>query len=183
MEHGSDIVRLYDFHALPRTVVRSLRFLATLTFYIQTWDEYYTQTLTLGVVSGPVEGILTLCIVYAVTAVKGGGSFWQQSLFETIGVPRFAFIPDLIYDMPWNEAYMVYGGLVLVSNTLSRFVNGSQDPSLLGFVSGFPADKYLLVSAMLCPIKQPSLRLRHCAVFSRTSTLGSLCPYISISNL
>ncbi|KAL8685712.1 MAG: hypothetical protein Q9224_005706, partial [Gallowayella concinna] len=45
---------------------------ATLTFYVQTWDEYYTQTLTLGIISGPVEGILTLCIVYAFTAIKGG---------------------------------------------------------------------------------------------------------------
>lgn len=26
------------------------------------------QTLTLGLVSGPVEGILTLCVVYAITA-------------------------------------------------------------------------------------------------------------------
>lgn len=95
-------------------------FVATLTFYIQTWDEYYTQTLTLGVVSGPVEGILTLCIVYAITAVKGGGSFWQQSLLQTIGVAKHGIIPDYIYDMPWNQWYMVYGGLVLVANTVQR---------------------------------------------------------------
>ncbi|KAL6713627.1 Phosphotransferase [Lecanora helva] len=91
---------------------------ATLTFYIQTWDEYYTQTLILGVVSGPVEGILTLCIVYAITAVKGGGSFWQQSLLQTIGVAPHAMIPDYIYNLPWNQWYMVYGGLVLVANTI-----------------------------------------------------------------
>ena len=91
-----------------------------MTFYIQTWDEYYTKTLTLGIISGPVEGIVTLCIVYAVTAIKGGGSFWQQSLFQTIGVPKLAVIPDVIYDMPWNEAYIVYGGLVLTFNTVQR---------------------------------------------------------------
>ncbi len=50
---------------------------ASLTFYVQTWDEYHTHTLTLGVVSGPVEGIITLCIVYAMTAYMGGGSFWE----------------------------------------------------------------------------------------------------------
>lgn len=93
---------------------------ATLTFYIQTWDEYYTQTLILGVVSGPVEGILTLCIVYAVTAIKGGGSFWQQSLLQTIGVAKHSMIPDYVYDLPWNQWYMVYGGVVLVANTLQR---------------------------------------------------------------
>ena len=94
--------------------------LATLTFYVQTWDEYYTQTLILGIVSGPVEGILTLCIVYAFTAVKGGGSFWQQSMLETIGIAKNGMIPNYIYDLPFNEWYMVYGGLVLVFNTVSR---------------------------------------------------------------
>lgn len=94
---------------------------ATLTFYVQTWDEYYTQTLILGIVSGPVEGILTLCIVYAFTAVKGGGSFWQQSMFETIGIAKNGIIPDYIYELPFNEWYMVYGGIVLVFNTLQRY--------------------------------------------------------------
>ncbi|KAL8864675.1 MAG: hypothetical protein Q9174_007264 [Haloplaca sp. 1 TL-2023] len=92
--------------------------LATLTFYIQTWDEYYTQTLTLGIVSGPVEGILTLCIVYAFTAIKGGGSFWQQSMFRTLGLSHYAFIPDYVYELPFTEWYMVYGGVVLVFNML-----------------------------------------------------------------
>lgn len=93
---------------------------STLTFYIQTWDEYYTKTLTLGVISGPVEGILTLCVVYAVTGAMGGGSFWQQSLLQTIGIEKTSTIPDDIYDMPWNQWYMVYGGLVLVFNTAQR---------------------------------------------------------------
>ena len=95
--------------------------LATLTFYVQTWDEYYTQTLTLGIISGPVEGILTLCIVYAITGIKGGGSFWQQSMFQTLGIANHDFIPDYIYNLPFNEWYMVYGGFVLVLNTLQRY--------------------------------------------------------------
>jgi ethanolaminephosphotransferase len=94
---------------------------ALLTFYVQTWDEYHTKTLTLGIISGPVEGIITLCIVYAFTAVVGGGSFWQQSMLRTLGVPKYAFIPDFLYEMPFNEWYMVYGGLVLVYNTIWRY--------------------------------------------------------------
>lgn len=89
---------------------------------MQTWDEYYTQTLILGIVSGPVEGILTLCIVYAFTAVKGGGSFWQKSMIETIGIARNDLIPEYFYKLPFNEWYMVYGGVVLVFNTLQRYV-------------------------------------------------------------
>ena len=106
-------------HSIEYTKLMSL---ATFTFYVQTWDEYYTQTLTLGLVSGPVEGILTLCIVYAITAVKGGGSFWQQSMFETLGIAKHGIIPDFIYELPFNEWYMVYGGIVLVANTVQRYI-------------------------------------------------------------
>ena len=99
---------------------------ASLTFYVQTWDEYHTHTLTLGVISGPVEGILPLCVVYALTAFLGGGSFWQRSMFESLGLQNRDFIPDVLYNLAWNEWYMVYGGVVLVFNTVSRQVQHSQ---------------------------------------------------------
>ena len=94
--------------------------LALLTFYVQTWEEYHTHTLTLGLVSGPVEGILTLCVVYALTAVKGGAHFWQQSAFRTLGIEKHSFIPKELYDMEFIDWYMFYGGAVLVFNTLTR---------------------------------------------------------------
>merc|ERR1711977_316825 len=65
---------------------------ALLTFYVQTWDEYHTKTLTLGLISGPVEGIIIMVMVYAFTAIKGGASFWQQSMLATMGVPHYSFI-------------------------------------------------------------------------------------------
>lgn len=91
-----------------------------MTFYVQTWDEYHTHTLTLGIVSGPVEGILILCVVYALTGVLGGGSFWQRSMLESLGIGHHEFIPEFIYKLAWNEWYMVQGGVVLVFNTISR---------------------------------------------------------------
>lgn len=93
-----------------------------MTFYVQTWDEYHTHVLTLGFISGPVEGILTLCFIYAATAVLGGGSFWQRSLLESVGVQNYEFIPSVLYNLAWNEWYMVYGSVMLVYNTVSRFV-------------------------------------------------------------
>lgn len=96
--------------------------LALLTFYVQTWDEYHTKTLTLGLISGPVEGIVILITVYAFTAIKGGASFWSQSMFRTVGIPHYAFIPDYIYELPFNEWYMVQGGVVLVLNTVQRSI-------------------------------------------------------------
>ncbi|GAM89302.1 hypothetical protein ANO11243_073390 [Dothideomycetidae sp. 11243] len=100
-----------------------IMFASLLTFYVQTWDEYHTKTLTLGIVSGPVEGIITLCIVYALTAVQGGGSFWHQSMLSTLHVSNPGFIPKAIYDLAWTDWYMVYGGLVLVFNTYSSAKN------------------------------------------------------------
>jgi len=98
-------------------------FASSLTFYVQTWDEYHTHTLTLGIVSGPVEGILTLCAIYGATAFIGRGSFWQQSLFQTIGISNHEFIPDAVYNLAWNEWYLVYGTVVLAFNTLSSAKN------------------------------------------------------------
>ena len=86
------------------------------TFYVQTWEEYYTQTLTLGVVSGPVEGVLTLCMTYAITAYVGRGSFWAQSAMETVGIPKYPWIPNVVYEMPFNEGWMYFGSAMLAFN-------------------------------------------------------------------
>ncbi|PYH98779.1 Choline/ethanolaminephosphotransferase [Aspergillus ellipticus CBS 707.79] len=86
---------------------------STMTFYVQTWDEYYTQVLTLGIISGPVEGVLTICIVFAFTAYVGGGSFWHQPMLETIGVPKVDFLPEHIYNMAFTQWYLVYGAVLL----------------------------------------------------------------------
>lgn len=111
---------------------------------MQTWDEYHTKTLTLGVVSGPVEGILTLVIVYAITGYIGRGSYWSESTFASLGIEQPSFLPDALYRLAWNEWYMVYGALVLVLNTYQSAVNvmqhrrreGSAQPAaaLLGLV-------------------------------------------------
>lgn len=93
---------------------------ALFTFYVQTWDEYHTHILTLGLVSGPVEGITTLYIVYALTAMLGGGSFWQQSVLRSLGVEKPGFMPDAIYEIAYNESFIVYGALVLIFNTIQR---------------------------------------------------------------
>lgn len=90
---------------------------------MQTWDEYHTKTLTLGLISGPVEGLVMLCLVYSFSGLMGGASFWQQSAMQTLHVPPAWFIPELLYNLPWNEWYMVLGGLVLTYNTISSAAN------------------------------------------------------------
>lgn len=64
---------------------------------------------------------MTLCIVYAITAVTGRGSIWQQSMFETLNIPHYSVIPDYFYNLPFNEWWIIYGGIVLVYNTIERY--------------------------------------------------------------
>lgn len=42
-------------------------------------------------------------------------------MFRTVGIPKAAFIPEYIYELPFNEWYMVQGGVVLVLNTIQRY--------------------------------------------------------------
>ncbi|KAK5169222.1 hypothetical protein LTR04_006109 [Oleoguttula sp. CCFEE 6159] len=144
--------------------------IALLTFYVQTWDEYHTHTLTLGLISGPVEGILTLVAVYALTAYNGGGSFWQQSLFRTLGLEKHGFVPDTMYELAFNEWYMVYGGVVLIFNTVQSALNvmsarrsrGQRaDTALLGLLPFFTA--WTLIIAYL--ILQPVILRQHLVPF------------------
>ncbi|VDB86074.1 Bgt-1600, partial [Blumeria graminis f. sp. tritici] len=86
------------------------------TFYVQTWDEYHTKTLTLGLINGPVEGVLLLIAIYIITAIKGGASLWQQSMLRTLGIQEHAFIPSFIYELAFNEINILQGSLVLFIN-------------------------------------------------------------------
>lgn len=96
---------------------------ALLTFYVQTWDEYHTKTLTLGIVNGPVEGVLILVLVYALTGFFGGAHIWQQSMFQTFGIPQTLGIPKVVYDLSFTEWYLVQGAVVLVLNTVESSFN------------------------------------------------------------
>ncbi|THC95251.1 hypothetical protein EYZ11_005248 [Aspergillus tanneri] len=71
----------------------------------------------------PVEGVLTLCTVFAFTAYMGGGSFWHRPMLETIGVPQLGFIPEQVYNMPFTQWYLVYGAFVLFFATGSSIVH------------------------------------------------------------
>lgn len=98
-------------------------FASLCTFYVQTWDEYHTKTLTLGIVNGPVEGILMIVFVFAVTGYKGGASFWQQAMLPAMGVPASWGIPEFLYNLSFTEWYMVQGSIVTVTNTLESARN------------------------------------------------------------
>eukprot|EP00741_Cyanophora_paradoxa_P014372 tig00000190_g13863.t1 len=51
------------------------------TFYLASWEEYHTGVLFLGIVSGPIEGIICICIVYMMTAFVGP-AFWTNTFAD-----------------------------------------------------------------------------------------------------
>jgi ethanolaminephosphotransferase len=73
-------------------------------------------------VSGPVEGILILCVVYGITAYTGG-SYWLQPMLPTLGVPKLSFLPSALYTMDFGDFYMWYGGIILLGNTVESCRN------------------------------------------------------------
>lgn len=98
-------------------------FASLCAFYLTTWEEYHTGTLYLGLVSGPVEGVLTLCTVYAYTAYVGGGSFWQQPLLSVLGLGKYAhLLPEMVRDWSLVRINLVYGGIMLGFNIIQRYV-------------------------------------------------------------
>ncbi|KAK7419534.1 Phosphotransferase [Neonectria punicea] len=98
-------------------------FASLCTFYVQTWETYHTKTLTLGVVNGPVEGVIIIVGVFALTGYMGGAHFWQQSMLHTIGVPESLGIPAVVYNRSFTEWYLVQGTVVVVFNTIESSLN------------------------------------------------------------
>lgn len=140
-----------------------------MTFYVQTWDEYHTKTLTLGIVNGPVEGILILVGVYAATGFMGGGHVWQQSMLRTIGVPQ-SIIPNFFYELSFTEWYLVQGSVVLVLNTLescrnvikARHARGDKSRYALVGLMPFFVTWVLIVAYLLL---QPNILHNHLVPF------------------
>ncbi|PWW72921.1 Choline/ethanolaminephosphotransferase [Tuber magnatum] len=120
-------------------------FASLCAFYLTTWEEYHTGTLYLGLVSGPVEGVLTLCAVYAITAFKGA-SFWQRPMLEMLGLPYLDFLPPVLRNLSFAKWYLVYGGIILAFNVVQssrnvirarRSKNLPITPALLGLAPYF----------------------------------------------
>jgi ethanolaminephosphotransferase len=100
-------------------------FASLLTFYVQTWDEYHTKTLTLGLVNGPVEGVLILVGVYAFTGYMGGAHIWHNSMLRTLPVPQAVLnvLPDYICNLSFTQWYLIQGTFVLFFNTYESSLN------------------------------------------------------------
>ncbi|KAH7176566.1 CDP-alcohol phosphatidyltransferase-domain-containing protein [Dactylonectria macrodidyma] len=101
----------------------AMLFASLATFYVQTWETYHTKTLTLGIINGPVEGVLTIVGVYMLTGYLGGAHVWQQSMLRAFGVPESLGLPPAIYERSFTEWYLVQGLVVVAFNTFESSRN------------------------------------------------------------
>ncbi|GAA6019480.1 hypothetical protein JCM10207_001403 [Rhodosporidiobolus poonsookiae] len=96
-------------------------------FYLTTWEEYHTGTLFLSAFSGPVEGILLVVAVFAVTGFKGP-QFWDTGILSLFGFnpaahPFLANLPFRVKDLPLNDFFLCFSAIGLAFNIVSAFHN------------------------------------------------------------
>ena len=81
-------------------------------FYLSTWEEYHTHTLYLSEFSGPVEGILIVCVSLILTGIYGKQVIWHTYLFTiTVG--------DKVIDVDTLDIVFSLAVFGLVMNALS----------------------------------------------------------------
>lgn len=97
-------------------------FASLCSFYLTTWEEYHTGTLYLGLVSGPVEGVLIISAVYATTTFVGG-NFWQRPMLAELGLPAPNLLPDFLKEMSFAQWNLVCGGVILAFNIFQSSQN------------------------------------------------------------
>ncbi|KAI8618302.1 CDP-alcohol phosphatidyltransferase-domain-containing protein [Chytriomyces sp. MP71] len=102
-------------------------------FFLSTWEEYYTGTLYLSECSGPIEGVLSMCLVLVLTAVYGR-DIWVIPMGELLPSAISEQIPVRAFlDMPVNEAFVYFGLSVVAANVLGSLKNVNatirRDPS------------------------------------------------------
>ncbi len=65
-----------------------------ITFYAQTWEEYYMHEMWLPIINGPSEGLIILCSSCILSAYKGA-NWWQKAntslQFHSYMAPLFPF--------------------------------------------------------------------------------------------
>ena len=101
--------------------------IATLSnFYLTTWEEFHTGTLYLSAFSGPVEGILMICVIYLITGLSPQGSqFWDRGILSVSGLERIPWVVKNLkgWNLPINDAFLAFGAFGLLANVLASYRN------------------------------------------------------------
>ncbi|EST06348.1 CDP-alcohol phosphatidyltransferase [Kalmanozyma brasiliensis GHG001] len=111
---------------LGRSVWAPASLVATLAnFYLTTWEEFHTGTLFLSAFSGPVEGILMIVGIYAVTGLVGGPLFWDRGILNVTGLAKIDAVKDNLgrFNLPLNDAFLAFACVGLLFNIAGSYSN------------------------------------------------------------
>ena len=86
---------------------------ATANFYFSTWEEFHTGTLYLGIISGPVEGIVMLVATFFTAGLLGVQFFEQPWTHFSRGT--------VLSRVPYLHHYTLGESIALFSSALMAF--------------------------------------------------------------
>ncbi|KAN0061425.1 hypothetical protein ACQY0O_006272 [Thecaphora frezii] len=94
-------------------------------FYLTTWEEYHTGTLFLSAFSGPVEGILMIVFIYALTGFAGGSLFWDRGILNVTGLASIGVVGEKYawLNLPLNDAFLTFAAVGLGFNVVASYSN------------------------------------------------------------
>ncbi|KAI0706168.1 Choline/ethanolaminephosphotransferase [Cytidiella melzeri] len=96
--------------------------LALSNFYLTTWEEYHTGQLYLGVLSGPVEGIILIVGIFTITGIYGP-VVWDEPFLTLLSLDNVPSITHVIPNVGLNIVFMSYGAIFLIFNIVTSYIN------------------------------------------------------------
>jgi len=123
------------------------------TFFFQTWEEYYIGEMILPIINGPTEGLLLICLCDIMSYVHGYG-WWHE--------PKATFVYNLL------DPYKQY--IPLNQETLEIFY------TRFGLVNGF-----VLLSTIVTVVTQIYNVCRHAAKSKEYTVANALLNLVPIS--
>jgi len=168
-DHGCDAVNTFVAGATLLTVVQfgntlnaMIAYLIVIApFYMATWEEYYTDHLTLPIINGPNEGITGVISLFIISGVFGN-DIWIQKMFgyQVNEFALFIFVlmslgnmwinlvavvkrkKDNILGAMWNLTTMFYiVASVIIVSCLSPYNVVSRKARFLMYFFGFGFSK------------------------------------------
>lgn len=112
----------------PSYIILAAQFATLFNFYLTTWEEYHTGTLFLSIFSGPVEGILVVCLCYLVTFFAGGTYIWKAPLVDLLSESGSYFleesgVPEILANVTLTDSYIAFAVIGLGFNIIQSSSN------------------------------------------------------------
>lgn len=147
----------------------ALNYAVALTyFYLSTWETYYTGTLFLGYVNGPVEGTMSLSAAFLLTGIYGR-QLWKSSIKSLIPL---SWVPDIqlntfaLIFLGLSTSSILVEGLRRVVRHQNKFHKNVSD-ALVGLL---PITIFLIFNYVWLSVSKMDILKDHLIIFSLANT-------------